>query len=59
MSQQSEDRQHENAAYPDEEIPGHLGVVDLFFVHGSKLAARGVVIHRVRTVDRRFGSGPV
>jgi hypothetical protein len=40
VSQQSEKRKHEHPAYPDQEVPRHLGVVNLFLVHALKLARR-------------------
>jgi hypothetical protein len=35
MRQQCEQEQHKYAAHPDEKIPSHFGIVNLFFVHGS------------------------
>ena len=42
MRQQCEKGEHENSAYPDQEVPRHLGIVNLFLVHVPKLA-RSVV----------------
>jgi len=38
MGQQCEQEQHEYAAHPDEKIPGHFGIVNLFFCPWLKLA---------------------
>jgi hypothetical protein len=51
MSEKCEEREHENAANPDEEVQGHFGRVDLFFVHVLRLAARRRFIHRVGRVE--------
>ncbi len=41
MRQQSEKRKHEHTAYPDQEVPRHLRIVNLFLVHALKLARFG------------------
>ena len=38
VRQQSEKRKHEHSAYPDQEVPRHLGIVNLFLVHILNLA---------------------
>jgi hypothetical protein len=42
MRQQCEKRKHEHTAYPDQEVPRHLGIVNLFLVHDFKLARSGL-----------------
>jgi hypothetical protein len=38
MGQQREQRKHEHSADPDQEVPRHLGIVNLFLLHALKLA---------------------
>jgi len=41
VGEEGEDGEHEDSADPDEEVHGHFGIVDLFFVHVEKVATRG------------------
>jgi hypothetical protein len=45
MRQKGEQRQHKYSANPDQKIPRHLGIVNLFLVHAlqpSHAAGRGI-----------------
>jgi hypothetical protein len=38
MREEGEQGQHEDAANPDQEVQGHLGIVNLFLIHAVTLA---------------------
>jgi hypothetical protein len=51
MRQKREQQEHEDAAYPDQEVQTHLGIINLFLVHLLTVPLERSVTHRVWMVD--------